>query len=190
MGIVLAVKKKGIICIASDTMTLSGGSRKQTAEHVSNSEKIVKWGSSYIGVAAHPVWSLVLNSYFKNKKHKPSLKSKDEIFDELLKLHKILKEKYHLAPYDDAEDSFESSRFESIIVNSFGIFKTYELRSVQQFIQFAAIGSGAQYALGALHSLYHRLDAAEDIAKAALNAAVEFDDSSGLPGTFYTIKSK
>lgn len=190
MGIVLAVKKKGIICIASDTMTITGGSRKQTAEHVSNSEKIMRWGSSYIGVAVHPVWPLVLNSYFKSEKQKPSLKSKEEIFGELLRLHKVLKEKYYLMPYDDEEDSFESSRFESLIVNSYGIFKTYELRSVQQFIAFAAIGSGAQYALGALHALYNRLDSAEEIAKTALNAAVEFDDSSGLPGNFYTVKSK
>ncbi len=190
MGIVLAVKKKGSMCIAADTMTISGGSRKQTAEHVSNSEKIVKWGSSYVGVAAHPIWSLVLNSYFRNEKQKPSLKSKDEIFDELLKLHTVLKEKYHLASYNDEEDSFESSRFESLIINPHGIFKTYELRSVQQFIQFAAIGSGAQYALGALQALYNRLDSAEEIAKAALNAVIEFDDSSGLPGTFYTVKSK
>src|SRR3990170_5986181 len=98
MGIVLAVKKKGSICIASDTMTISGGSRKQTAEHVSNSEKIVKWGSSYIGVATHPIWPLVLNSYFKHEKQKASLSSKDEIFDELLNLHQVLKEKYHLTP--------------------------------------------------------------------------------------------
>lgn len=190
MGIVLAVKKRGTICIASDTMTISGGSRKQTAEHVCNPEKIVKWRASYIGVAAHPIWPLILSSYFKHEKRGPSLESKDEIFDELLKLHKVLKVKYHLTPYEDEEDSFESSRFESLIVNPHGIFKTYALRSVQQFIQFAAIGSGAQYALGALHALYNRLDSAEDIAKAALSAVVEFDDSSGLPGLFYTVKSK
>jgi ATP-dependent HslUV protease subunit HslV len=190
MGIVLAVKKKGIICIASDTMTISGGSRKQTAEHVSNSEKVVKWGPSYIGIASHPIWPLVLNSYFKHEKRQPALKSKDEIFDELLNLHKALKESYFLTSYEDDEDAFESSRLESLIVNSYGIFKTYELRSVQQFIQFAAIGSGTQYALGALQALYNRLDSAEEIAKAALKAVVEFDDSSGLPGTFYTVKSK
>jgi len=190
MGIVLAVKKRGSICIAADTMTISGGSRKQTAEHVSNSEKIVKWGASYIGIATHPIWSLVLNGYIKQEKQKPSLRSKDEIFVELLKLHQILKEKYYLTPYDDEDDAFESSRFESLIVNPYGIFKTYELRSVQQFIQFAAIGSGASYALGALHILYNRLDSAEDIARAALNAVIEFDDSSGLPGSFYTLKAK
>lgn len=190
MGIVLAVKKKNSICIASDSMTLSGGSRKQTADHVINSEKIIKWGSSYIGTTSHPVWPLVLKSYMNLSKQKPSLKSNDEIFDELLKMHQILKDQYYLIPEEDDDDSFESSRFESLIVNSHGIFKTYERRSVQQFIHFAAIGSGASYALGALHALYERLDTAEEIAKAALNAVVEFDDSSCFPGTFHTVKLK
>lgn len=190
MGIVLAVKKKNTICIAADSMTVSGGSRKQTAQHVVNCEKIIQWGASYIGVASHPTWPLVLHSYFKSVRSKPSLKSKEEIFEELLKLHQTLKDKYWLTPQREGDESFESSGFESLIVNSHGIFKTYELRSVQEFIHFAAIGSGAGYALGALHALYSRLDSAHEIAKAALEAATEFDDSSGLPGTFYTVKAK
>lgn len=190
MGIVLAVKKNGNICIASDSMTISGGSRKQTADHIANSEKIIKWGNSYLGIAGHPAWQLVLKSYIKQIKQKPLLQSKEEIFEELLKLHQILRENYYLTPSDDEEEPFESSHFESIIINSQGIFKTYELRSVQQFLNFAAIGSGASYALGALHALYERHDSAEDIAKAALHAVISFDDSSGLPGIFHTIKAK
>lgn len=190
MGIVLAVKKKGLLCIAADSMTISGGSRKQSAEYVMNSDKIIQWGTSYIGTAAHPSWTLVLKSYISQIKHKPLLKSKEEIFEELLKMHEVLKEKYYLSPGADEDDLFESSRFESLIVNAYGIFKTYELRSVQQFVHFAAIGSGEEYALGALQALYDRVDSAEEIAKRALDAVVEFDDSSGLPGTFYTIKSK
>jgi ATP-dependent protease HslVU (ClpYQ) peptidase subunit len=106
----------------------------------------------------------------------------------LMTLHPILKEKYALNSQGDDDDPFESSRFESIIVNSSGIFKTYELRSVQKFCRFAAIGSGGSYALGALEVLYSRLDTAEEIARAALETVVEFDDSSGLPGYFYTVK--
>lgn len=96
MGIVLAVKKKGTICIASDSMTISGGSRKQTAEYVTNTEKIVKWGSAYIGTGSHPSWPLVLQSYINQTKRNPALRSKEEIFEELLKMHQILKEKYYL----------------------------------------------------------------------------------------------
>ncbi len=190
MGIVLAVKKKGVICIASDSMTISSGNRKQTADHVVNSEKIIKWGTSYLGVTDHPAWPLVLTNYIKQLKQSPSLKSREEIFDELLKMHQVLKDKYYLVTENDEDDEFESSRFESLIINSHGIFKTYDLRSIQQFVYYAAIGSGASYALGALHALYDHLDSAEEIAKAALNVVVEFDDSSGLPGTFYSVKSK
>jgi ATP-dependent HslUV protease, peptidase subunit HslV len=190
MGIVLAVKKKDSICIASDSMTVIGSSTKLTGDQLANSEKIVTWGSSYIGTTDHPVWPLVLRNYITQSKHKPALKSKEEIFDELLKMHPILKDKYYLVPEEDDDYPFESSRFESLIVNSHGIFKTYVLRSVQHFVHFAAIGSGAPYALGALYALYDRLDSAEEIAQAALNATIEFDDSSGFPATFHTVKSE
>jgi ATP-dependent protease HslVU (ClpYQ) peptidase subunit len=190
MGIVLAVKKNGVICIASDSMYVTGGSTKLTGDQVVNSEKIIEWGSSYIGITDHPVWPLVLKNYVAQSKQKPSLKSRGEIFDELLKMHQLLKDKYYLVNEVDEDDSFESSRFESLIINSYGIFKTYHLRSIQQFINFAAIGSGSSYALGALHALYDRLDSAEEIAKAALNVVTEIDDSSGLPGIFYSVKSE
>lgn len=189
MGTVLAVKKKGKICIAADTMTVSGGSRKQTASHVENSEKIIRCGSSYIGTTDHPTWQLALGTYFEALKRKPKLGSEEEIFGVLLKMHPVLKDKYFLSSCED-DEPFESSRFESLIVNHQGIFKTYKLRSVQEFIHFAAIGTGASYALGALYALYDRLNSAEDIARATLNAVAEFDDSTGLPGTFYTIKKE
>lgn len=190
MGIVLAVKKNDSICIASDSMYVIGGSTKLTGDQVVNSEKIIDWGSSYIGVTDHPVWPLVLKNYIAQSKQKPALKSREEIFDELLRMHRLLKDKYYLVHEDDEDDEFESSRFESLIVNSHGIFKTYQLRSIQHFINFAAIGTGTSYALGALHALYDRLDSAEEIAKAALNVVVEFDDSSGLPGTFRMVQVK
>ncbi len=187
MGVILAIKKKNHICIAADSLTISGGSRKQTADHVINPEKILKWGSSYIGIAGHPSWTGVLKSYFAHTKRKPLLHTREEIFEEWLHMHQILKDNYYLVPNRE-DDPFESSQFESIIINSKGIFKTYELRSIQQFTQFNAIGSGTNYALGALYALYDRLNSAEEIAKAALDAVVEFDDSSALPATFYTVK--
>lgn len=191
MGIILAVKKKDIICIASDSMTISGGSRKQTGDHITNADKIVKYGDSFIGITSHPVWPLVLKSYLnQSNKQSPSLGSSEEIFNELLRMHQALKDKYYLVPEENEDDAFESSRFESLIINPNGIFKTYELRSVQHFMHFAAIGSGASYAFGAMHALYDRLESAEEIAKTALNAVVEFDDSSGLPGFFYKVKAK
>lgn len=80
-----------------------------------------------------------VKNYFNSLDYVPQLNSREEIFEELLKMHHVLKEKYYLLNTSDNEDPFESSRFEALIVNSSGIFKTYELRSVQHFINFSAI---------------------------------------------------
>lgn len=190
MGIVIAVQKNNICCIAADSMTISGGCRKQTANQIVNSDKIFKYGTSYVGTTSHPAWNLALKSYFNKRKQKNSLKTKDKIFKELLLMHQELKDNYSLIPATDEEGPFESTNLETIIVNSSGIFKTYEHRSVQQFIHYTATGSGASYALGAMYALYKRLDTAEEIAREAILATVDFDDSSGLPATFYTVKLK
>lgn len=151
------------------------------SEYEIESEKIIEWGSSYIGITDHPVWPLVLKNYIAQSKQKPSLQSREEIFDELLKMHQSLKDKYYLVNEVDEDDSFESSRFESLIINSYGIFKTYHLRSIQQFINFAAIDSGSSYALGAIKAVYDLIDDPEEIAKIGIEAAVRFDHKTDLP---------
>ena len=57
----------------------------------------------------------------------------------------------------------------------------YSLREVSEYAKFWAIGSGSEFALGAMHALYNRLDSAEEIAKAGVEAGSEFDSSSALP---------
>lgn len=190
MGIILAVKKKDKVCIASDSMVISGAGRKNSFEHIAHPEKVIKWDDSYIGIAGHPSWLNIIRDYIAKRRKKALLQNPDQIFKELLQLHKTLKEEYCLNTGTDAESAFESSGLTSIIVNRKGIFKTYEYRSIQEFNQYTAIGSASQYALGALYTLYDRYSTAEDITKAALETAVTFDDSSSLPGFFYTIKLK
>ncbi len=189
MGVVLAVKKCGVICMASDSMTICAGSRKQTADHIVNHTKVVQFGSCYIGTADHPAFPLILESFFSDRDPLKLLETRGQIFSTLLDLHKALKDSFFLCPVEDESDPFESSRFKAIFINPNGIFTSYELRSVQQFSRFNAIGSGAEYALGAMQSTYDRLETAKEIAETALKAAVEFDDSSGLPALFYEVKS-
>lgn len=190
MGTVVAVEKNGEICIAAETLTISGGSRKQTGDQVAHSDKIIRWGSSYLGTSSHPSWHLVLKHYISRQKKAPSFNSREAIFAEWLHLHQTLKEEYHLSSHTDEDDPFESSHFESLLINPHGLFKTYDLRSVEQFLRFAAIGSGSSYALGALHALYDRTPSAREIAERALLIACEFDDSSAPPITLYTVRKK
>ena len=51
-----------------------------------------------------------------------------------------------------------------------------------------AFGSGRWFAMGALHALYDRLDSAEEIARAAMEASTALDDGSQMPMTLRTIK--
>lgn len=192
MGTILAVKKDKKICIAADCMTFSGGTRKQTAEYVSNYDKIFQYRENYMGITGgtFPSWPLLFEDYFKKLKTPAKLNTREEIFRTFIQFHSELKDQYFLNPLEDDGDEFESSRFQTLLINPDGIFKVYQLRSVQQFSRFWAIGQGAPYALGAMEALYDQLATSEEIAMQALQATAAFDDSTALPATLYTVTSK
>jgi ATP-dependent HslUV protease subunit HslV len=75
-----------------------------------------------------------------------------------------------------------------LLANPHGIFGIYALRSVDEYNKFWAFGSGTDYALGALHCTYDRLEKVEDIARAAIEAAAEFDNATALPVTVHSVK--
>lgn len=188
MPTILALKKDNVICIGSDSLHILGGSRKQSAEYLAHSEKIIQYQSNYIGVLSNSSLYLAIKDYLSGSKKKHFFRNIEEIFNELRLIHKVLREEYYLLPEQSTDESFESSKFELLIINKHGIFKTYELRSVQAFTRFYAIGTGASYALGAMEALYDKNHSAEVITKLALEISAEFDDSTGLPGYFHTIK--
>ena len=59
--------------------------------------------------------------------------------------------------------------------------------SVQEYTRFYAFGSGAELALGAMHAAWDRAAGAEEVARAGLEAAAAFDDSSSGPFSLYTL---
>jgi ATP-dependent protease HslVU (ClpYQ) peptidase subunit len=52
------------------------------------------------------------------------------------------------------------------------------------------VGSGREFALGAMHAQYSKLRTAVAIARAGIEAGAAFDRNSGLPMTFYTVAAK
>lgn len=187
MPTIVAVKKNKIASIGADTLTMIGGSRKQSTEYIVNQEKILSYRSNYIGIISNSSLQQTIKSYLSKSKKKHCFDNVDAIFEELRQMHQVFKDDYCFLPECEG-NSFESSCFESLIINPHGIFKTYTLRSVQEFAKFEAIGSGAPYALGALHALYDKISSAEELARIALGVAAEFDDSTSLPGIFYKTK--
>lgn len=76
---------------------------------------------------------------------------------------------------------FESSEFQLLIVNSYGIFEIEYSRMVRQCAMFGAIGTGEEYALGAISAVYDKIDSSQEIALHGLEAAAEFDKKTSLP---------
>ena len=184
MTTIVAVKKNGVVAIAADTLTTFGNTRLPATLDASP-DKILHCGSSHIGVCGSAAHHLVLSSLLA-KMPDVQLNSKAEIFETFRKLHPVLKEECFLNPKEDEEDPYESSQITALIANTSGIYGVYSMREVFEFTQFWAIGSGHEYALGALHHAYTRYNSALDIARAGVEAGIFFDKNSGVPITIYS----
>jgi|SRR5688500_16920289 ATP-dependent protease HslVU (ClpYQ) peptidase subunit len=180
MSTITIVKKNGCVAIAADTQACFG-SRKLPAAHDRHAGKILRVGASFVGMTGWGVQQLVLEHLFASAGDPPRLASKTEIFNVLLTLHQRLKQEYFLSPRSTEEDAFETSQLQLMIANPFGIFGVYSNRSVIEFERFWASGSGSDYALGAMHSVYESACDAIGIAEAGVRAAIEFDDATGAP---------
>jgi ATP-dependent HslUV protease subunit HslV len=186
MTTIVAVRKNGFVSIAADTLTTFGNTRLH-ASHDASHDKILHLGDSYIGVCGSAAHHLVLSSLLA-KTPEVQLNSKEAIFETFRKLHPILKEECFLNPKEDEEDPYESSQITALIANSSGIFAIYSMREVFEYTQYWAIGSGHEFALGAMHQVYAQSDNATDIARAGVETGIAFDKNSDSPITMYNVK--
>jgi len=116
--------------------------------------------------------------------------TKRSIFETFRKLHPILKEQHFLNPKEEEDDPYESTQVTALIANPNGIFGVYSMREVFEYTRFWAIGSGREFALGAMLSQYDQLKTAEAVAEAGINAGAIFDKNSALPLTMFTVALK
>lgn len=186
MSTVVVVRKNEMACIAADSLT-SFGDTKQSADFVADSNKIIRFADFYMGIVGSAAHQLVLKSLFKNHANKIDFSSQLSIFETLKQIHPVLKEEYFLNSKDEDEDAYESSRVDALLMTENGIYGLYSLREVDDYTRFWAVGSGAEYALGAMLSVYDHLETAEQIAAAGINAGATFDNGSALPMTSFTL---
>jgi ATP-dependent protease HslVU (ClpYQ) peptidase subunit len=186
MTTIVAVRKNGYTAIAADTLTTFGNTRLHALQDASH-DKILRIGDNYVGVCGSAAHHLVLSSLLARTPD-VQLSSKEAIFETFRKLHPILKEECFLNPKEDEEDPYESSQITALIINIHGIFAIYSMREVFEFTQYWAIGSGHEFALGAMHQAYARCDNAADIARAGVETGIAFDKNSADPITLYNVK--
>lgn len=185
MTTIVAVKKNGVVAIAADTLTTFGNTRLPAAMDASH-DKILHFGDSHIGVCGSAAHHLVLASLL-GKMPDLQLNSKAAIFETFRRLHPVLKEECFLNPKEDEDDPYESSQITALIANASGLYGIYSMREVFEYTQFWAIGSGHEFALGALHHAYPRYESAEEIARAGVEAGIALDKNSAAPITLFTV---
>jgi ATP-dependent protease HslVU (ClpYQ) peptidase subunit len=66
----------------------------------------------------------------------------------------------------------------------------YSYREVFDYDRFWGIGSGRNFALGAMYASYDRLKTAKQIAVAGVEAGMEFDTATAGPIVVHTVKLK
>jgi ATP-dependent HslUV protease, peptidase subunit HslV len=194
MSTVVVVKKAGKVCIAADSLT-SFGDLKLNSEYDAAHDKILRYGDNYLGIVGSAAHQLVMESVFSSKKVSEKkididLSSRLSIFESFRALHPVLKEHYFLNSKDEDDDPYESTQIDALIANPSGIFGVHSLREVTEYKKFWAIGSGAEYALGAMFAVYETASSAEEVAQAGVMAGAEFNNASSMPLSSYVADLK
>ncbi|MBK7136128.1 MAG: MFS transporter [Rhodocyclales bacterium] len=186
MTTLVAVKKNGMAAIAADSLTTFGDTRlgrQYKGEH----DKILEINGSFIGLCGSSAHPLVISSLLP-KLEDARLGSRMEVYETFRRLHPILKEQGYLNPKEDEDDPYESSQITALIVNSTGIYGVYSYREVFDYDRFWGIGSGRNFALGAMFAAYDRCRTAADVAKLGVEAGAEFDTATQGPIVLHTVK--
>lgn len=186
MTTIVVVRKADAAVIAADSLTTFGTTRLAPI-YDRSPHKVVAYRDSFIGVAGSAAHQLVLENLLQRNPDL-DLHGKAAIYESFRKLHPVLKDEAFLNPKEEDDDPYESSQMTAMIVNPSGIFAVYSMREVFEFDRFWAIGSGRDFALGAMFSTYPKARDAAAIAQAGVLAGAEFDTGTALPVTVHQVR--
>jgi ATP-dependent protease HslVU (ClpYQ) peptidase subunit len=186
MTTIVVVRKAGTAVIAADSLTTFGTTRLAPA-YDRSPQKVAAYKDSFIGVAGSAAHQLVLENLLE-RNNNLDFHGKAAIYETFRKLHPILKDEAFLNPKEEEDDPYESSQLTAMIANPSGIFAVYSMREVFEFDRFWAIGSGRDFALGAMYTVYNRAKSAAAVAEAGVQAGAEFDTGTSLPIHLHEVK--
>ncbi len=181
MTTIVGVKKNGRVAIAADTQT-NYSSTILPGPNKSNPSKIVKIGSAFIGLVGSTANVRVVESLAVRHPKIFDLSSTASIFESLRQLQPILEREYFVQTSEnDRNQEYDSNQLFGILISRGGLFAFHTYREVSEIECFWAAGSGMDYAIGAMDSVYDSKLDAKAIAERGVKCACKFDDGSGLP---------
>lgn len=187
MTTIVAARKGKTICIGADTLSTYNDMKESVKKHVRPIPKIFRHHDLYVGTSGDAVWADVLKNYFRKHPKSFLFRSTDELFVELSRLYKVLKEDYSLVSRSGEYDNLVSSEHTLLLANPAGLFEVDCYRDIRQCTQFCAIGTGKKYALGAMCAVYDIIKDPKDIVKVGVEAACQFDCYSDLPADYFSV---
>jgi ATP-dependent protease HslVU (ClpYQ) peptidase subunit len=186
MSVIVAIRKGNQVAMAADTLTSFGDSEHMPQDNA-RTAKVGRIGDSLIGGAGWAVYDDILNDFLATRPT-PDLSSSRNIFTFFLDFWRALHDHYTFVndqaattntPFGDLDSTF-------LIANAGGIFTVASDLGVTPLNQYYAIGSGGEYAIGVLYTLYNRTDDITSIATDAVNAAIAMNLQCG--GTVDVLK--
>lgn len=187
MTTIAAARKGKKICIGCDSLTIFENRKEIEGKSVLGGSKILKCNNAYINFSGSAVWSQVFSAYLKKISPQQKFSDPNSIFKEMLHFHKELKEEFFLTPQQHSSDIFESSEHLILLISPHGIFEIDWTRNVREYKKFAAIGTGDEYAMGAMQAVYDSEKDPVEIVKAGIRASAKFDKKTELPIECYSI---
>lgn len=186
MSIAVAVKSQNRIVIACDTKRTFGSG--EVPESNLTDVKVREVGAAYLAITGWGLYSNILDDYLRTRRN-VRLADQASIFSFFRVFWKDLHERYSLvsdqrhddeSPFGDLDASF-------LIANRNGIFSVACDMSVTHFEQYYAIGSGAPYGLGAMHTLYRESADPLALARKGVEAAIALDLYCGGAVTVFEV---
>ncbi|MCP4524049.1 MAG: hypothetical protein GY828_07575 [Candidatus Gracilibacteria bacterium] len=178
MSTIVVVKKGDEVVMASDSLTTFGNHVIPGENYKAN--KILKFEDCLIGITGWALYNDIFLDYIKGK-NKLSFSNKADVFQFFNVFWSELHKKYSFvndqcnekeSPFGDFDASF-------LIVTKKHIFLVSSNGSVYEIDNYYAIGSGSDYALGALYNIDNSGLNIHQLAEQAIKTGIAFDKNSG-----------
>jgi ATP-dependent protease HslVU (ClpYQ) peptidase subunit len=188
MSIVVAVRKDGQTCMAADTQNSFGANR--VSHDNGGVTKLRRVGRAIVGTTGWGIYENILDDYL-HAGDPPDLTSRTGIFTFFCALWKALHEHYPFVnDQGDRNDSpFGNLDASFLVAAETGIYYVAPDMSVSEFRQYFAVGSGADFSLGAAYNLYPQQIDASEIARRSVATASAFNLYCGGSIELMTTKS-
>jgi len=192
MTTIVAVQKDGETLIGADSLSVLGNTGAIPGDVQIRHAKIIRHNNTYLGYSGPYVNSVALPIALKDCDYKFSFSSKEDIYKSIVRLDKYLEEYCFLyLRLPDKDPGQASNDRNMLIANEHGIFRVGPDRSIVEFKEYWAIGSGDEFAIGCISALYdHGSVRANELVCKALMTAERFDCWTAAPFEVHRVGEK